>query len=319
MKNRLAAIIIIICICVLCGCNKQDESYDDFFKSGYVVYTANNEGTGLDSQHYDIDYNDVNDIVNKLYKLVSKSTDDGVSGIYAELSRRPEFSIEDRVLYVDLPENYNNMNNVNQVLLRASIVKTMVQVEGIDYVAFYVNNQPLTQYAGSGSNGNTVLGATLLDSTSFVDSVMNAMDVVERLETTLYYSDESGQYLTGEKDYIAYNKNSSIEQVIIEQLIDGPEHSECKSALPKDLKVLSVSTKDGICYVNFDSSFMNDIADVTAQVTIYSVVNSLCELDGVKKVQFLVNGSQEGSYREQYSLSATYERDLDLVIATYFN
>ena len=319
MRKKLLSAIVIISLCILSGCGKQDDSRDEFSKSGYIVYTANSENNGLDSETYDVDFNDADDIVNKLYKLISKSTDSGVSGIYAQLSRRPEFSIEDRVLYVDLPENYNDMDNVSKVLLRASIVKTMVQVEGIDYVTFYINNSPLTQYSASINDVNTGFGATLLNESSFVDSAMNAMDVVERIETTLYYADESGKCLAGEKDYISYNKNSSIEQVIIEQLIDGPEHSECKAALPKGLKLLSVSTKDGVCYVNFDSSFMDNMADVTAQVTIYSVVNSLCELDGVTKVQFMVNGSQDGSYREQYSLSATYERDLDLVVATYFN
>lgn len=314
-----AAVVLAVSVCFCTSCGQQSEDSDEESSAGYEVYMANSEGTGLDSDYYEVSEQEPDDIVNKLYRFMSTYGENGPSGIYAELSRRPEFSIVDRVLYVDLPENYNSMSNVNQVLLRASVVKTMVQVEGIDYVTFYIDNMPLTQSMALSNDVNTSVGATLLNEASFVDSAMNAMDVVERLETTLYYADESGQKLVGEKDYISYNKNSSIEQVIIEQLIKGPEHSECKATLPKNLKLLSVSTKDGVCYVNFDSTFMDSMADVTAQVTIYSVVNSLCEIDGVKKVQFLVNGSQEGSYREQYPLSAAYERDLDLVTMTYIN
>ena len=80
-----------------------------------------------------------------------------------------------------------------------------------------------------------------------------------------------------------------------------------------DTKVLSVAVRDGICYVNLDSSFVNQIYNVTPEVTIYAITNSLVELSNVNKVQISINGETNINYRENISLSATFERNLDLV------
>lgn len=76
---------------------------------------------------------------------------------------------------------------------------------------------------------------------------------------------------------------------------------------------MSVVTKDGICYVNLDETFLNQIYNVTADVTIYSIVNSLAELSNVNKVQISINGDTSTTYREKFAFSTVYERNLDLV------
>ena len=209
----------VICMAVMlgticaAGC-ASDEKKEDSKLPGYVVYTANSSGTGLDSERYEIIETEADDVINRLYKLVSRSTDRGVSGIYAQLSRRPDFTVSSRVLYVDLPESYNNMNNVDRILLRASIVKTMIQLEEIDYVTFNIDNKPLTMYAGIGNDINTAAGYTLLNENNFVDSELNAYDMLERREMVLYYADADGTGLVGERGYVSYNKNMPIEQVM---------------------------------------------------------------------------------------------------------
>lgn len=317
-------IFIILSVAVLAavfiqGCGASEDDSKEEKLSGYVVYTANSRGTGLDSERYDINETEANDIVNRLYKLVSRSTDRGVSGIYAQLSRRPDFSIVDRVLYVDLPESYNNMNNVDRILLRASIVKTMIQVSEIDYVTFEIDNKPLTLYVGMSNDINTAIGSTLLNDSNFVDSAMSAMDLLERKETVLYFADTTGTKLIGEREYLSYNKNMSLEQAIVEKLIEGPDIGAAARSLPKGIKLLSISTKEGVCYVNLSETFLDTMTDVSAEVTLYSIVNSLCEVDGIKKVQIMVNGNRFENFREKYPLSMQYERNLDLVTATYIN
>lgn len=85
----------VICMAVMlgticaAGC-ASDEKKEDSKLPGYVVYTANSSGTGLDSERYEIIETEADDVINRLYKLVSRSTDRGVSGIYAQLSRRPD-------------------------------------------------------------------------------------------------------------------------------------------------------------------------------------------------------------------------------------
>ena len=52
---------------------------------------------------------------------------------------------------------------------------------------------------------------------------------------------------------------------------------------------------------------------VTDEVVIYSIVNSLAEISGVSKVQFMVNGEVQKKYRENIPFDGLFERNLDLV------
>ena len=60
-------------------------------------------------------------------------------------------------------------------------------------------------------------------------------------------------------------------------------------------------------------SFLNQIYNVTPEVTIYAITNSLIELTGVNKVQISVNGETSVNYRENINLSTVFERNLDMV------
>ena len=43
------------------------------------------------------------------------------------------------------------------------------------------------------------------------------------------------------------------------------------------------------------------------------LVDTLCGLSGIQRVQIMVDGSSDWNFRESYSLSEPYERNLDLV------
>ena len=59
------------------------------------------------------------------------------------------------------------------------------------------------------------------------------------------------------------------------------------------------------------NNFLNQNYNIEEGVVIYSIVNSLAELPNVSKVQISVNGDTSSTYREKFSLSTVYERNLD--------
>ena len=65
--------------------------------------------------------------------------------------------------------------------------------------------------------------------------------------------------------------------------------------------------------VNLDENFLSQTYTVTPEVTIFSITNSLVELTNVNKVQISINGDTSGTYREKYSFTTYFERNLDLV------
>ena len=109
---------------------------------------------------------------------------------------------------------------------------------------------------------------------------------------------------------VRYNSNISKEKLIVEKLMKGPETSVAKATINPDTNLLSVTTKDGICYVNFDKTFLKGAYDVKPQVTIYSLVNSLTQGTGVGKVQISINGENDVKYMQTVDLSQPLEADL---------
>ena len=112
---------------------------------------------------------------------------------------------------------------------------------------------------------------------------------------------------------VHYSTNVSMEKLIMEQLIEGTKKSGNMSTLPSGTKIISISVADGVCYINLSDSFKNQNAEVNEEIVLYSIVNSLTELQGVSKVQIAVNGSTEGKVRFTYELSKMYERDFKLL------
>ena len=104
-----------------------------------------------------------------------------------------------------------------------------------------------------------------------------------------------------------------MERGVVEQLISGPITEGAYPTIPPETKLISISTKDGICYVNLDNGFLGQGYDVTEAVPIYSIVNSLTGITGISRVQILVNGETNLVYRESIRFDTIFERNLDII------
>ena len=105
----------------------------------------------------------------------------------------------------------------------------------------------------------------------------------------------------------------TMERIVLNQLIQGPEDDRCIATLPSDLKVFGVSVKDGTCYVNLDKNFLTETMDMEAYIPVYSIVNSLAELPGVQRVQILVDGESDVMFQDVISLKEPLERRLEYI------
>lgn len=307
MKKIIRMLVLMLLICVLTSC--KNDTPDEISDDKYNIFYLDADGITLVTEEYEartIDNNKLAaDLLNKMY---APESDDHFT-VFKKNFDVDKITIDEKVVYVYMAESYYEMNDVEEVLVRSALVKTLSQIEGVEYVSFYINEQPFVNDMGN------VVG--LMSAGDYIDNTDEFLNTLQWAELPLYYSDSSGQNLICEQKQIAYSGNSSIERAVIENLIDGPDSKEAKSALPKNMKVLGVSTKDGICYVNLDASFLTAMVDVSADVTIYSIVNSLCEIDNIKQVQILVNGSFEETFMDKYPLTTLFERNLNLVTDIY--
>ena len=211
---------------------------------------------------------------------------------------------EEQVLYLYFDMNYTAMKAELEILCRAALTRTLTQIEGIDYINIYCGDQPLMD-----RQGNPV---GMLSATDFIMNTSN-VNAYEKTELTLYFADETGNRLVPEKREVVHNINTSLEQLVVEQLIAGPGQEGHNPTLPSDCKILSLSVTDNVCYINFDSAFANTTLAVNEYIPIYSIVDSLSEMTTVTKVQIMINGSQDVMFRDVVSLNTTFERSQNYI------
>ncbi|HOO28829.1 MAG TPA: GerMN domain-containing protein, partial [Lachnospiraceae bacterium] len=112
---------------------------------------------------------------------------------------------------------------------------------------------------------------------------------------------------------VVYNSNISMEKLVTEHIISGPLSENVYPTVSPEIKIISVTVKDGTCYVNLDQSFLTKSQKVSDEVVIYSFVNSLTELPNVNKVQFMIDGESEITFGDHIYLSDPFERNLEIV------
>jgi len=213
-----------------------------------------------------------------------------------------EFSFsEDDRLTINFDSTYNELTGISEVLCRAAIVKTLCQVSGVEYIDFIVNEQPLKD-----SNEEVVRPMTGDD---FIESIGDETNY----KVSLYFTNKKGNALIEYITDIYYSGTSSVEELVINQLINGPTEIGMYPTIPEGTILIDVSTKDGICYVDFNEKFLEIVEGITDEVVIYSIVNSLVELPNIKKVQFLINGKIQKTYQENTEFDIFFERNLKII------
>lgn len=282
------------------GCAKKDTQNPYEFK----VYYLDNSRAELKYDIYKITDTKAENIVGRLFEFLEKTDKDSFS-VFENGATINSWEITGQgVINIDIRESYYSMDNGDALLYRAAIVKTLMQVEGINYVAFTVNNSNMLN-----SNG-TVVGP--LNEASFVDGGYDEYNKKET-QSRLYFANADGDKLVAGNVKIIYDGKVSILQAVVQKIIDGPEEDNAFSVVGSNTRLLSLIEKDGICYVNFDSAFLNYESSVLPEITLYAIVNSLCDTGRVNKVQFMVEGNSDIVFRDKMSLNHLYERNLDIV------
>jgi len=154
---------------------------------------------------------------------------------------------------------------------------------------------------------------TLWSGSDFLDNTGDDTNKYQQAELTLYFATAEGKQLVPETREVVYSSTLSMERVVLNQLIEGPQGEGMTATLPKNLKIQGVSLRDGVCHVDFDAAFLEEPVNVTDQIEIYSIVNSLTELSNVLQVQITINGSADAVLRNNISLSGRFEKDLSLI------
>ena len=206
---------------------------------------------------------------------------------------------------LNVSTEYKQLDALSEILTRASLVKSLTQIKGIDKVTIHIEGEPLKDAS------DNALGAMTAD--MFIDNAGEEISTYEKVTVRLYFANEAGDALVAVDRSKAYNTNISLDKFVVEELLKGPETTGVYPTINPDTKLVSTYVKDQTCYVNFDSTFLKQVYEVKAEVAIYSIVNTLCELSGIDQVQIFVDGKSDVLFREVIPLTTVFVRNLDYI------
>lgn len=88
---------------------------------------------------------------------------------------------------------------------------------------------------------------------------------------------------------------------LINLLIAGPENEKLESAIPEGTKVNSCTLKGNTVYVDLSKEFIDNAPSGIEEesMIIYSIVNTLTELNEVSNVKFLINGEENMCFKDE--------------------
>ena len=159
-------------------------------------------------------------------------------------------TLQNGTLTVFLSSDYEELETVREILTRAALVNTLCQIDGVDSVSFLCGDHPLTNEDGS--------VVTAMNSDMFIFNSGKEIMNYEKVRLHLYFANEDGDQLVDTYRNVVYNSNISMERLVVEQVLKGPNSDVVFPTLNPASKVLSVTTRDGVCYVNLDQAFLTE-------------------------------------------------------------
>lgn len=306
-KKVLCILCTVILVFGMTGCGEKTDKQ----LMSYQVFYINSDGSGLTGKTYQLKdaKQDLVSVIKELINRLQTPQEESLKSPIDEGIQVVDYQIKENHLSVYFSAGYNNKSGLDEILSRAAIVKTLCQIQEIEYVEFYVEDQPLML------SGNAV---GLMSQESFVDE-LNPQDQKQSKETVLYFANKQGNRLKKITTDITYNAAEPIARLLVEQLITGVssiqniDETKLQSAVPSKTTLNNLTIRDNICYLDLSRDFEQQDPNVSSEVIVYSIVDTLCELPEVTKVQFSVDGEQKEKYGDLEGFNKPLERNLDLL------
>ncbi len=303
IKKNLC-LLILAAVMLLTGCSAGQTE-----EKGYTVYYVNSTGTRLVENSYSPTAETFDEMLEELIGQLRTAPAGYVSALPDEI----EFSGYERgidALRLDFSEEYYDLSNTEEVLLRAALVKTVCQIPGVTKVMITVDTQQLRD-----SEGELV---PAMDANTFIDTKEGGINSYQYATLILYFANEDGDKIVQEKRNLHYSSNMVLERVVVEQLIKGPEDSDLNPVLGSGVRIQNIYTQNGVCTIIFDEAADKNPSEAAldAEAALYAIVNSVCETcDNISGVKFEISDSSDGKFRGEVDLDQIFMPNQNMVEA----
>lgn len=313
LRRSLLPALILLVMCsmlLLTACEKEKMQVQEPNpeKGVYYIYYKNTEGTELIASTYETETKsgDRETLVKELLTALQSQKMDDPSVLPAVPSNLQVDSFDISLLpylTVNFTKSYSEQNSADEILCRAALVMTLTQIPQVQYIEIQVAGQPLMDRAQN-SVGK-------LSAEKFMTTINGNMFSRQKNTLLLYFASEDGNELVEVERTVLNDSSMAMEKLVVKLLIEGPPDNGTRAVLPDTVSILDISIRSGTCYVNFDSSFLTETMDLSPEIVIYSIVNSLTELNDINQVQFMVNGSSNVNFMDSISLAEPFTKNLN--------
>lgn len=133
------------------------------------------------------------------------------------------------------------------------------------------------------------------------------------VDVTLYFSDDQAMEVLPEKRTVELTEDEAqmpVEKIAVLELLKGPKDANLRKTLPPEAELLSIEVKDGVAILDFSQEFQTKHWGGSAgeTMTIDSLVYTLTEIEGIDKVQVLIEGKAIESLAGHYDWSEPFSK-----------
>lgn len=234
--------------------------------------------------------------------LAGPDRDSGLTSPFPTGTRLLGWKLDaDGLLWVDLSDDYGSLAGIRLTLADYCITMTLSQIPGVERVSVTVSGRQLSyRYRQELETGQAVLSG--------------AEERPVEKSAVLYFPRAAGRGLGFENRVFQVTEDDVFADVVTRALLDGPREEELTSVIPEGTQLISAKVEDGVCVLNFSKELLDGMPeDAEGQnLLIYSIVNTLGNLESVDAVRFQVEGEDLTAYGA-VELPGPLEPDFGLV------
>lgn len=271
--KRLTCCVLALLLCLLCACSagQQTNTVDIYYR---VADGGLAEGCAI--ARYSAPVSAAGDRLHETLRLLAAPPADAV-GLQSPLSGGvaiSSYSLDGRCLKLALSRGYTSMHPAEQTICRSCLLLTLCGLDEVSSISIYEED--------------TLVEADLSRAVLLTDSLPEGCGV---MSLHLWLPQADSEFLTAKPVELDLTTCPSAAEGALELLLAEPAIAACLDRAP----VLERVTVDkGICTVDLGDEFRDACPRSASaeRLFLYAIVNTLTELDGVNKVQFLSGGQR---------------------------
>ncbi len=269
MRRLIAGLLGLIFLLSACGAKEEENNF-------LIYYAAfGNSTSGLEGVTWSGDTEDVEEIFDALCRGPEKAQ---LTSLIPSGTSLQSWELSQGALRLDLSGEYSTLSGVWLTIANYCIALTMCQLEQVRMVAITADGETMTEREWL-TDGQVMLDGGEGDT--------------GQIFVKLYFPLSDGEGIGVEECQLEITEDLTASEAILAGLCAGPENRGLSAYLPGSSEDITLWIDSGICYVNLTEVWVEylETSEAGLETVLLCITNSLCNLDDVSCVQFLMDGA----------------------------